>query len=129
MALHGWLAKLEALSPRLLGLSFRVTTLLQSRTFRESHFPIRPGEVAEWSNVPDSKSGVGASLPWVRIPPSPPVYKCPARGIFVLETSEIPVDFACGAILKISIWNRQAKNENLFISTFNDSDQIDLGVH
>jgi hypothetical protein len=46
-----------------------------------------------------------------------------------LETSEIPVDFACGAILKISIWNRQAKNENLFISTFNDSDQIDLGVH
>ena len=23
-------------------------------------------------NVPDSKSGVGASLPWVRIPPSPP---------------------------------------------------------
>ena len=33
---------------------------------------IEPGEVAEWSNVPDSKSGVGASLPWVRIPPSPP---------------------------------------------------------
>jgi hypothetical protein len=30
------------------------------------------GEVAEWSNVPDSKSGVGATLPWVRIPPSPP---------------------------------------------------------
>jgi hypothetical protein len=32
-----------------------------------------PGEVAEWSNVPDSKSGVGESQPWVRIPPSPPV--------------------------------------------------------
>ena len=30
------------------------------------------GEVAEWSNVPDSKSGVGANPPWVRIPPSPP---------------------------------------------------------
>jgi hypothetical protein len=29
--------------------------------------------VAEWSNVPDSKSGVGATLPRVRIPPSPPV--------------------------------------------------------
>ena len=28
------------------------------------------GEVAEWSNVPDSKSGVVATLPWVRIPPS-----------------------------------------------------------
>ena len=30
------------------------------------------GEVAEWSNVPDSKSGVVATSPWVRIPPSPP---------------------------------------------------------
>ena len=30
------------------------------------------GEVAEWSNVPDSKSGVRVSAPWVRIPPSPP---------------------------------------------------------
>ena len=28
------------------------------------------GEVAEWSNVPDSKSGVVAISPWVRIPPS-----------------------------------------------------------
>jgi len=28
--------------------------------------------VAEWSNVPDSKSGVVATLPRVRIPPSPP---------------------------------------------------------
>ena len=32
----------------------------------------RFGEVAEWSNVPDSKSGVGSNLPRVRIPPSPP---------------------------------------------------------
>src|SRR5438067_3354637 len=31
-----------------------------------------PGEVAEWSNVPDSKSGVRVTVPWVRIPPSPP---------------------------------------------------------
>lgn len=30
------------------------------------------GQVAEWSNVPDSKSGVRASVPWVRIPPCPP---------------------------------------------------------
>ena len=34
--------------------------------------PAPRGEVAEWSNVPHSKCGVGASLPWVRIPPSPP---------------------------------------------------------
>src|SRR5690606_28010310 len=32
----------------------------------------RRGQVAEWSNVPDSKSGVRASVPWVRIPPCPP---------------------------------------------------------
>ena len=30
------------------------------------------GEVAEWSNVPDSKSGVLSKVPRVRIPPSPP---------------------------------------------------------
>jgi signal peptidase I len=34
------------------------------------------GEVAEWSNVPDSKSGVRVSVPWVRIPPSPPIPPC-----------------------------------------------------
>src|SRR5882724_3687995 len=34
-----------------------------------------PGEVAEWSNAPHSKCGIGASLSGVRIPPSPPVRK------------------------------------------------------
>jgi hypothetical protein len=28
--------------------------------------------VAEWSNAPHSKCGIGASLSGVRIPPSPP---------------------------------------------------------
>jgi hypothetical protein len=37
--------------------------------------PARPGEVAEWSNAPHSKCGIGASLSGVRIPPSPPVNK------------------------------------------------------
>jgi Bacterial transcriptional regulator len=32
----------------------------------------RPGEVAEWSIAPHSKCGVRASVPGVRIPPSPP---------------------------------------------------------
>ena len=31
------------------------------------------GEVAEWSNAPHSKCGVRATVPWVRIPPSPPI--------------------------------------------------------
>src|ERR1700750_419292 len=30
------------------------------------------GEVVEWFKAPVLKTGVGASLPWVRIPPSPP---------------------------------------------------------
>ena len=32
---------------------------------------IEIGRVAERFNVPDSKSGVGATLPWVQIPPRP----------------------------------------------------------
>jgi hypothetical protein len=38
-----------------------------------------PGEVAEWSNAPHSKCGIGASLSGVRIPPSPP------HGIEIIE--------------------------------------------
>ena len=41
--------------------------------------PMAPGEVAEWSNAPHSKCGIGASLSGVRIPPSPPDVPCPAR--------------------------------------------------
>src|SRR5690606_2061410 len=36
------------------------------------HDDRRHGEVAEWSNAAVSKTVVGASPPWVRIPPSPP---------------------------------------------------------
>ena len=32
---------------------------------------IKNGRVAERFNVPDSKSGVGVTLPWVQIPPRP----------------------------------------------------------
>src|SRR3954463_3487720 len=35
------------------------------------------GEVAEWSIVPHSKCGVRATVPWVRIPPSPPTTQLP----------------------------------------------------
>src|SRR5579884_3883412 len=35
------------------------------------------GRVAEWLKAPDSKSGVGATLPWVRIPPLPPSLRLP----------------------------------------------------
>lgn len=33
----------------------------------------RPGGVAEWSNAPVLKTGVRESVPWVRIPPPPPL--------------------------------------------------------
>ena len=32
------------------------------------------GEVAEWPKAPDSKSGLGASPTWVRLPPSPLIF-------------------------------------------------------
>ena len=31
------------------------------------------GEVVEWLMAPHSKCGVRATVPWVRIPPSPPI--------------------------------------------------------
>ena len=37
--------------------------------------PRPSGEVPEWPNGLDSKSREGFSLPWVRIPPSPPFMK------------------------------------------------------
>ena len=50
--------------------------------------------MAEWSNVPDSKSGVGANLPWVRIPPSPPSTKQTSafRGAFLLPCAMAPTN-------------------------------------
>ena len=45
------------------------------------------GRVAEWLKAPDSKSGVGASLPWVRIPPSPP--DSHVRRLLTTQTSQI----------------------------------------
>ncbi len=44
---------------------------------------IENGRVAERFNVPDSKSGVGVTLPWVQIPPRPSLR---GRGkYFILE--------------------------------------------
>src|SRR4051812_15334005 len=34
--------------------------------------PPASGRVAEWLKAPDSKSGLGEALTWVRIPPLPP---------------------------------------------------------
>ena len=38
---------------------------------RECEGRVESGRVAERFNVPDSKSGVGVTLPWVQIPPRP----------------------------------------------------------
>ena len=50
---------------------FRLPFLASRPTFLNSC----AGEVAEWSNAPDSKSGVLEREPGVRIPPSPPVFR------------------------------------------------------
>ena len=36
-------------------------------------YNISPGEMAERTKAPVSKTGIGATLSWVRIPLSPPV--------------------------------------------------------
>src|SRR3954466_16141034 len=55
-----------------------------------------PGEVAEWSNAPHSKCGIGASLSGVRIPPSPPRLSNPSKIAHSLTLEEFsdrpPVD-------------------------------------
>jgi hypothetical protein len=55
--------------------------------------PARPtftpcGEVAEWSIAPHSKCGVRASVPGVRIPPSPPV---PSRQNFSARLAKLKI--------------------------------------
>ena len=41
----------------------------------------RGGEMTEWPKVPDSKSGVPARVPWVRIPLCPPEISIRVRNI------------------------------------------------
>ena len=52
-----------------------------------------PGEVAEWSNAPHSKCGIGASLSGVRIPPSPPYSSC-------VNSRRSHVRIVCSTILR-----------------------------
>ncbi len=52
--------------------------------------PQKHGEVAEWSIAPVSKTGVGASLPWVRIPPSPPNRPTPSGYCYALNGIDLP---------------------------------------
>ena len=47
---------------------------------------IENGRVAERFNVPDSKSGVGVTLPWVQIPPRPSLRE---RGKFLQAGGEM----------------------------------------
>ena len=53
------------------------------------------GGVAEWSIVPDSKSGVPERVPWVRIPPPPPFSAGELRCFHPL--SPTPGDLPAGA--------------------------------
>src|ERR671912_873604 len=76
VTLSGQASRKRALQP--------VTALLEAAPDRSRH--CRPalsrtscGEVAERSKAPHSKCGVPATVPWVRIPPSPPCSPGPYR--------------------------------------------------
>src|SRR6185312_3644871 len=57
------------------------------------------GEVAERLKAPHSKCGVRATVPWVRIPPSPPfTQNCATTRSFFFGCAEAPVGF-CAAHL------------------------------
>ena len=58
-----------------------------------------PGEVAEWSNAPHSKCGIGASLSGVRIPPSPPISSSPNLQFWAFKLAVSRVDAPTEAIL------------------------------
>src|SRR3954466_15188381 len=63
------------------------------------------GEVAEWSKAPHSKCGVRATVPWVRIPPSPP-FPSPspnADAILVTKVELVPGFDAEGRVPSVEV--------------------------
>jgi hypothetical protein len=59
------------------------------------------GEVAEWFKAADLKSAVGASLPRVRIPPSPPDTRMGPSGPFVCLGDGMRI----GGLFDKFVWN------------------------
>ena len=54
----------------------RLSAIRKKSPLSESDFSLylqHVGGVAEWLNAPVLKTDVGESLPWVRIPPPPPL--------------------------------------------------------
>ncbi len=56
------------------------------------------GEVTEWPNVPVSKTGVPETVPWVRIPPSPLVFRnrpstSTSKGFLIVKQGITAIDF------------------------------------
>src|SRR5262249_47594681 len=68
----------------------------------------RRGEVAKWLTAPHSKCGVPARVPWVRIPPSPPIPPARRQGNARSEgdarrrsgllIADSPIDFLGGGV-------------------------------
>ena len=71
--------------------------------------PALRGEVAERSNAPHSKCGVRATVPWVRIPPSPP--RTPSTGLVYQVSAVNP---RCSAGFHAAIRNRGALRVPVF---------------
>ena len=65
------------------------------------------GRVAEWLNVPDSKSGVALRLPWVRIPPLPLSLK-KLRKLHNYLSGGVPISLPFCCLLEIKMDERNS---------------------
>jgi hypothetical protein len=63
-----------ALSSEKISVNATANGRIAPRWIGDASSSMNAGEVAEWLNVPDSKSGIRASVSRVRIPPSPPLH-------------------------------------------------------
>lgn len=88
---------------------FAVIASFFAKPFQNHQIPLITlpvGGVAEWSNAPVLKTDVGGSLPWVRIPPPPPLALTKAFSrsgcgrIFPLFSEVMRVGLLTGAVSK-----------------------------
>jgi hypothetical protein len=86
-----------------------VSAVLRSYPFRQCLQSVAPsrmtgaaGRVAEWFKAPVLKTGVPARVPWVRIPPLPPVSPCsPSFGIHKLGALLRKPVFLCSPVFSL----------------------------
>jgi hypothetical protein len=90
----------------------------RTRPDRGPNLPVMaPGEVAEWSNAPHSKCGIGASLSGVRIPPSPPISDLSVPKTSVTGGATASVTTSCRTGRKVFCSRlKHAKSERMMLA-------------